>query len=112
MFKANKGDIEKELEIISRELDKKPTGTAGRDLAAKARLAINRYMMSPVRVAAIIKKFYDRAMENDKVLIEYVHMLVPRDQVNAPVTVIVNAPQITNRTEKVYDISGNEVKDE
>lgn len=86
-----------------------PEALEKKGVSARARYVIEQYVFNPKRVAALVQHFYERALKNDKVLIEYIKVLTPNRDVSSPVQVIINAPTISREEKVVYDVTGEAV---
>lgn len=94
-----------DLESIVKRLDT----IKDKSVVSRARYIIEQYLFHPKRVAPVVQAFFNKALINEKVLLEYMKILVPRSDQISPVQVIINAPSITNKSGVTYDITGEEV---
>jgi hypothetical protein len=72
---------------------------------------MERFLFAPRRVGAIMQRFFERALRDDKVLLEYVKTLLPRQDATPTVQVNISTPLMDMSTKKVYDVTGMEVND-
>lgn len=80
-----------------------PEGARG--LFLKARKIIEDFIYEPTRVKQIMRHFNERALKSDKALIEYIRVLLPKQDATPGITVNV-VSSLLDKGEKIYDIDG------
>lgn len=112
--KQRRGTLNKETEQLPAELEhiSIPKALETKGVSARARYMIEQFVFAPKRVAAMVNQFYLRALKNDKVMVEYMKILVPRNDTISPVQVVINAPLLTRQTGLVYDVTGVPVEED
>lgn len=88
-------------EVMEKQLVERTKGPVAR---AMVNQLVNKLLFTPERVAAILQKFYERALESDTVLLKYVEKILPREAAGG-LTIVVKTPVLGLMNRKA-DIAG------
>lgn len=87
-----------------------------KSVLARARYYIEHAISEPIYLAKLLKRFRDRSLSDDKVMMEVISRIYPKAEVGGgfnQVQVVINAPTLTEKdTNKTYDVTGEVIEAE
>ncbi len=86
-----------------------PSGTATATMQKKIMDMVDRFMYNPGRVAAVMQRFFEQALSNNRVMVEYIDRLLPKKGGGPQVNINIVSPML-GQAPKKYDVEGNAIE--